>query len=148
MTKRSSYNYVVSIGYQGKSVVGIVDALVSARVHTLLDVRAAAWSQRPQFRKTALADALKAAGIDYVHCKAAGNPFRPKQGESRDFRTCERLYSRHLEENPDIVDALALLVTDQPSALFCYEAHRAECHRGILLDHLTARRPELAVKDL
>lgn len=114
----------------------------------LLDVRAAAWSQRPQFRKTALADALDAVGIEYLHCKEAGNPFRPRQGEPRDFARCERLYVKHLSDNPEIVETLALLVEDERAALLCFEADRTQCHRGILLDHLTVLRPKLTVTDL
>ncbi|WP_434041318.1 MULTISPECIES: DUF488 family protein [Sorangium] len=139
---------IYNIGYQGRSIESFCEALVHAKVRVLVDVRAAAWSHRPQYRKTALAGALRNHRIEYVHCKAAGNPFRPKLGIDQDWGTCERLYTKHVEAHPEVIGDLEEIILVQPAALFCYEAHRSECHRGVILSKLTERRPELVIVDL
>lgn len=130
---------VYSIGYQGASPDSLSSALVTAGVRQLIDVRAIAWSQRPQFRKTALATALAAVGIEYVHCKSAGNPYRPVQGQPTSWEDCALKYTRHLEANRSVVDDVLSLATATPSALFCFEAQTCDCHRGILLSALESR---------
>lgn len=139
---------IYNIGYQGRSIESFCQTLAAAGVSTLVDVRAAAWSQRPQYRKTALANALSVHGIEYIHCKIAGNPFRPRAGSDQTWQTCERLYSQHLDGRPEIVDALEELVLARPAALLCYEAQRSDCHRGVLLSRLIGRRPKVSVVDL
>ena len=139
---------VFSIGYQGKKVAALCDQLVDAGVTVLVDVRAVAWSQRPEFRKTALANALKAKGIEYVHCKVAGNPYRAASKEPDGWVDCERLYRAHVRANKGVLDAVEEQVRRGAVALFCYEAERACCHRGVLLDELRGRVGKLAVTDL
>ena len=139
---------IYSIGYEKKSIAEFCTLLQAASVGRLLDVRAAAWSQRPQFRREALRAALGEHGIEYVHCKAAGNPFRPKPGQEVEFGACREQFARHVAENPRIIEDLVPHVTSKPSALFCYESTRLRCHRGVLLDALTERIPQARVVDL
>lgn len=135
---------VYSIGYQGKSIEALCTSLRTAGVKTLIDVRARAWSQRPQFRKTALAASLARAGIGYLHLKAAGNPFRH---EADTWVACRAMYRAHLTANPAVTREVATAVRETPSALFCYEAERCDCHRGVLLDRVR-RRLNVKVVDL
>lgn len=138
----------VNIGYQGKKLADFCKALAANQVQILIDVREAAWSQRPEFRKEALKRALAEHGIEYVHCKIAGNPFRPKKGETISLAECLERYTEHIEAHPAIVWALTKIITEKASALLCYEQKRAECHRGVLVDALTAALPGLVVVDL
>jgi uncharacterized protein (DUF488 family) len=138
---------VFSIGYEKRSMAEFCDALVKSGVRTLVDVRAAAWSQRPEFRKTALATHLRARGIDYVHCKRAGNPDRPKRGEPIDFNECMRKFSAHLDAHPEVVSEVESLTGGGDVALFCYEGHRHRCHRGVLIDRME-QRGSLDIVDL
>lgn len=138
----------VNLGYQQKRLADFCDLLVTNGVQVLVDVRAVAWSQRPEFRKTALDSALAERGIEYVHCKIAGNPYRPKKGESMAFADCIRLYTRYLADNPQVIKTLAGIVVQKTSALLCYEASRDECHRGVLIKELSSSLPGLVVVDL
>ena len=52
----------------------LVATLREAGVQRLVDVRKFPSSRRRGFSKTALAAALDAAGIEYVHARALGNP--------------------------------------------------------------------------
>lgn len=148
MTFRKAKEKIFNIGYQGRSIADFCETLVAAGVQVLVDVRGNAWSQRPQYRKGYLQGALQEHGIEYVHCKTAGNPFRPKAGDPLDWRKCEAMYRRHLREHPEVVDAVENLVRSQAAALLCYEAARDQCHRGVLLDALRKRESGLVVVDL
>lgn len=137
-----------SIGYQGKRLDAFCDLLVEAGVRKLVDVRARAWSNRPEFRKTALANALRARGVEYVHCKVAGNPFRPTLDAPQTWSQCRRKYKRHVRANPAILDEVEAQLRQGRVALFCYECDRAACHRGVLLDELRLKITDLQVADL
>lgn len=138
----------LGVGYQGRSIAELCDALEAAGVARLVDVRERAWSHRPEYRKQALQRALGERGIEYVHCKEAGNPHRPRKGEERSWAECENLYAQHLGEHPEVLEALALLLEDGPAALFCYEAERSACHRGVLMRAIKARHPRIKLTDL
>lgn len=137
-----------SIGYQQKSIEELCDLLLGHDVERLIDVRAAAWSQRPQYRRTALAWCLAQAGIEYVHYKAAGNPFRPRKGEVLSFDKCATQYAEYIAQNPAVLKDLRLLMLEKPSAVFCYERDTMECHRSILLQALIEDDPSLQVIEL
>lgn len=139
---------VYSIGYEKRSIDDFCQSLSAAGVQQLVDVRAAAWSHRPEYRKTALGKALAEHGVDYVHCKAAGNPYRPRKGRPIEPEECEALYAQHLEEHPEIVDEVARLIGQKTTALFCYEGHSSRCHRGVLLRVLSAQQADFAFEDL
>lgn len=148
MTTQTRTTKVFSIGYQGRKIDEFCETLQKAGVRVLLDVRAAAWSQRPAFRKTALAKALNEHGITYVHCKVAGNPFRDLSRDPAGWAECRRRYRAHVRKNPMVLDAVAEQVDQGHVALFCYESHRSNCHRGVLFDELRRRAGTLAVTDL
>ncbi|HVI77405.1 MAG TPA: DUF488 domain-containing protein [Candidatus Acidoferrum sp.] len=134
-----------SIGYQGKSLEGLCAKLADNAVEILIDVRERAWSNRPEFRKGALAEGLKRTGIEYLHLRSAGNPFRPRKGVSVQRELCLEYYSNYLANSPDVVNSVATLSRNNRSALFCYEANADECHRGVLIAALLKLNPDLTV---
>lgn len=136
------------IGYQGRSLADFCQALVDAEVSRLIDVRERAWSHRPEFRKGAMSQALEEHGIEYVHCKEAGNPHRPRAGEQLSAKKCLALYSAHLDEHPAVLVALTSLMQGHRAALFCYESTRDQCHRGVLMAALVAQDAAVELKDL
>jgi uncharacterized protein (DUF488 family) len=138
----------VNLGYQHKSLANFCNVLVTNSVKVLIDVRLNPWSQRPEFRKSARESALAEHGIEYIHCKEAGNPYRPKKGETLDFTECAEKFTQYIELNPTVIDTLESIITSRVSALLCYEAHRDECHRGILIAALKERQADMTVVDL
>ena len=138
----------ISVGYQGRDVDQMVSALASAGATVLLDVREAAWSQRPEFRKTALASALARKRIRYVHEKTAGNPFRPRDGKRLSWSVCARRYRAHLAANPGVVDRVFAVLAASTVAVLCYEQSASECHRGILLAEVERRHGPLEIVEL
>ncbi|MCK6557583.1 DUF488 domain-containing protein [candidate division KSB1 bacterium] len=137
-----------NLGYQGRSLAELCSTLSENAVKILIDVREHAWSQRPEFRRVVLQNTLASHGISYLHCKMAGNPFRPRNGERLDFKVCAERYERHLTEVPEVLDELESVIKNQRCALFCYERERNSCHRDILLNALSVRNPKMKIINL
>ncbi|MDP3940589.1 MAG: DUF488 domain-containing protein [Deltaproteobacteria bacterium] len=139
---------IFNVGYEKRSLHQLCATLVAAGVEVLLDVRERPWSMRPEFRRERLRKELDASGIGYVHCKAAGNPYRPKPGEVKSFDDCMRDYERHIRASPDVVEEMSGLLRGRRAAVFCYEARRDRCHRSVLLDAIERIAGPLTVVDL
>lgn len=128
---------IFTIGYEGATVGEFVDALKSAGVERVIDVRAVPNSRRPGFSKTPLRNALAEAGIDYVLLRALGTPAdgraAARAGRHKDL---ERIYAGQLELPEAIAGGAQMLdlAQDKPSAVLCYERDPAVCHRTLLLD--------------
>jgi uncharacterized protein (DUF488 family) len=142
--------HLFTIGYEAATQPDVIGRLRAAGVQLLIDVRAVAASRRPGFSKTALSGALAEAGIDYLHLRALGTP-ADGRAAARAGRTAEmhRIFHVHLEEP---AAQLALLhaadaVAARPSALLCYEADAAVCHRAIVAG-LLCERLGCAIHDL
>jgi len=137
-----------SIGYQGRSIDNLCQELTRNQVTLVVDVRERAWSHRPEFRKGALARALAAVGIEYEHCRIAGNPFRPRNAQPANLTACKRRYASHLKKQPDVLETVESAVRRNRAALLCFEREKARCHRGVLLMELSRRNPALMICDL
>ena len=139
-----------TIGYEAATQGAVIAALKEAGVELLIDVRAVPSSRRAGFSKRLLAANLAEAGIDYVHLKALGTP-KPGRQAARAGRHAEMvaIFEAHLEEPQaqfELAEALEI-AKERPSALLCYEADAAGCHRRIVAERLTAQYP-FEVEDL
>lgn len=127
---------IFTIGYEATTLGEFLDALTSAGVERVIDVRALPLSRRPGFSKTALRAALAEAGIDYVHLKALGTPAdgraAARAGRHADL---QRIYAGQLELPEAIAQGAQMidLAAEKPSALLCYEREPGSCHRSLLL---------------
>lgn len=115
-----------TIGYEKRSPADLVDALQAAGIEQLIDVRQLPLSRRKGFSKTPLAAILADAGIEYVHLRNAGNPFRTFDDNVL------ALYAGHLERSPEVVDEVLAAASTKRSSLMCLERDHAQCHRSIL----------------
>ena len=139
--------WIGSIGYERyPDQRDFLQCLLRAGVGRLIDVRQLPMSRRRGYGKTALGEALSAAGIEYVHMRPLGNPkaFRDlyKSGRVQEGR---ELYERHLlgEQLWALHDLADLLTDHKRSALMCVEDDPAVCHRTVIID---AMRDELDLK--
>lgn len=140
-----------TIGYeQHHNTDSLIDALHSAGVQRLVDVRELPLSRKRGFSKTALAAALDAADIDYEHVRALGNPkpYRDLYKTGR-VREGEKRYRAHLHNGsyPAVVE-LGETLADVPTCLLCFEAAHEECHRAVIVDALEHRLDDLRVVHL
>jgi uncharacterized protein (DUF488 family) len=127
---------IFTIGYEGTTVGEFLQALTSAGVKRVIDVRAVPNSRRPGFSKTPLRNALAEEDIDYVHLRALGTPAdgraAARAGRHEDLI---RIYAGQLELPEAIAQGAQMidLAGEKPSAVLCYERDPAGCHRTLLL---------------
>src|SRR5215210_6197828 len=124
---------IYTIGYERRELDEFVALLGSAGIERVIDVRQLPLSRRRGFSKTPLAAALADAGIEYVHLRSAGNPFRHAKVNILG------LYKAHLRRSPETVDEVVDATNGQRSALLCLERDPADCHRGILAAEIARR---------
>ena len=145
---------LLTLGYEGLTQKEFIAALTGANVHIVADVRELPLSHKPGFSKRGLAEALRRAGIDYVHLPALGCPKpirrRYKAGGSRAAYVAA--FKVHLaRQKPAIVD-LVRRADEATACLVCFEADFRRCHRtavaeaaseigGQRIVHLTAGKP-------
>jgi uncharacterized protein (DUF488 family) len=129
-----------TLGYQGLDLCGYARELIKVGAGTVIDVRERAWSNRPDFVKSALELGLATSGINYVHVKAAGNPSSIRK-TAQSAEECLTKYRRHLQCHHSAVEELYSFVrlaaeAGKPACLLCYERNPHECHRSVLLEML------------
>ena len=139
-----------TIGYQGSRLADFVATLRDAGVTTLVDVREAPWSRRPEFAKRALGEAMAAAGIGYRHMKALGTPKvgrdAARAGDTAGFHAIFDAQLATEAAQIQLGEVAALVAAERP-CLMCYERDPNQCHRSIVAARLT-ETTGLAVRHL
>ncbi|HYC98280.1 DUF488 domain-containing protein [Brevundimonas sp.] len=130
-----------TIGYEGEPQAAVIDRLKAAGVEVVADVRAVAASRRAGFSKTVLGASLHEAGIDYVHLRPLGTP-KAGRDAARKGRIGEmrEIFAEHMREPPSQMafEQLRDLAKQKKTALLCFEADHAGCHRAALAERLQA----------
>lgn len=134
-----------TIGYEGRQLADFIKLLMRERITHVVDVRELPLSRRKGFSKTPLREALEAAKIEYIHLRAAGNPYRHLK---EDIDHCLQLYKLHLMEHPEVLSLVAETLEGRRAALLCFEAGARSCHRSILTDRLRRLDPSHEVRHL
>ncbi len=122
-----------TIGYSGRNIREFVEALQSAGVATLIDVRQNPISMyKPDFSKQNLARHLKAGGIEYLHLPHLGVPreIRAQAAEAQDRELIWDWYDGNVAGQhitPNLTGFLNM--AEQPVALMCVEFDPMSCHR-------------------
>jgi uncharacterized protein (DUF488 family) len=131
--------WVGSIGYENfRDVADFARHLSDAGVERVIDVRELPISRRPGYAKTALGEALRAEGIEYLHVKGLGNP-KTLRDLYRSGRVPEgrQRYSRYLlKEQRDELEALCALLEEKCCAVMCVEHDQSVCHRDVIFQAL------------
>jgi uncharacterized protein (DUF488 family) len=120
-----------TIGYQGRTIDGFIEALQAHGVTHLIDVRQLPFSRKPDFSKRRLQAHLAAAGIDYTHLVDLGTPkaLRDEVRRSHNYEAFFAAMDALLAERPEALDAALAIARSAPAALLCFEADHRECHR-------------------
>lgn len=134
----------IGIGYEGSDIDGFVERITRADVDIVADVRLTPVSRKHGFSKNALADALEAVGVQYIHLRALGNPkvnrpgFSGTPGESRVARAHYEDLLRGSEATVAL-DHLTALTRTHRVAVLCFEADEGRCHRDLVLSAIRHR---------
>jgi uncharacterized protein (DUF488 family) len=138
---------VLTVGYQGRGVDGLVCDLTAAGVEVVVDVRLTPLSRKPGLSKTKLADVLRRAGIDYLHLPQLGNPRDNRDAyRNGEARALQRF--RGLLESPDarrVLAQLRELASQKVIALMCFERDAGRCHRPLIIEAMAAGNPDITV---
>ena len=131
---------LLTIGYEGCTIDGVLKTLVDARVGLLIDVRAVAASRKPGFSKRQLAAGLDAAGIRYVHLQGLGTP-KPGRDAVRAGHPerMEPIFREHMTSDraqAELAQA-KILAREQRACLLCFERDHTTCHRRFVADMVT-----------
>lgn len=138
---------VVSVGYEGRSVSELVEVLQAQGVSVLVDVRLTPISRKPGLSKSALARALRAAGIEYVHHRDLGNPKDNRDSYRAGDRESLSFYQQVLKSaaGQSALRHVSELLDEGVVALLCFERNHDECHRHQVADELSELRSDLRV---
>ena len=137
---------VVGFGYEGCTVDDMCAELADRGVTLVCDIRLNPISRKPGLSKSALAAALRSAGIEYRHLRALGNPKWNRSGfggTDDELVAARQVYVDTVLGDPAAQAALDE-VRDQAArarvALLCFEHDETRCHRSAVLSELL--RPE------
>ncbi len=145
----SKLNRIDTIGYEGRNTAEFVEALTSAGVTLLVDVRENAMSRVRGFSKSRLQEALAEAGIAYEHMKGLGNPKENRYAlRSGDERAIAYFNKRLLNGSADDLRRLGEVLQSEHVALLCFERDHQTCHRSLIVDALQAQDRTLHVVNL
>lgn len=120
-----------TLGYSGRTIQEILDALKQNCVRTLLDIRRNPVSMyRPELSKRNLAKLLRENGIEYAHAPELGVPrdIRAKAVESGCRDTIWQWYDNNVvAQRSDLSEFLQRF--EHPVVMMCTEIDPCECHR-------------------
>ncbi|MET1085602.1 MAG: DUF488 domain-containing protein [Arthrobacter sp.] len=132
---------IVSCGYQSRTAEELIVALLARHVEVVADVRLTPMSRTKGLSKRALTHQLSAAGIEYRHYPALGNPKENRAGFAQGDPAAAERYRKNLREElpQQAIAELTSTATASVVAVMCFELREEHCHRRILLTELAAR---------
>jgi uncharacterized protein (DUF488 family) len=142
---------ILTIGYEGATVDSVLNALTSAGVSIVADIRAVASSRRPGFSKRAFSESVAAAGMDYIHLRDLGTPAdgraAARAGRHAEMRAIFLEHMATPAAHEALVSVAEMVEAGRRVCLLCYEADHRHCHRSIVAE-LLQPMVQLTVKNL
>ena len=131
---------VFTLGYQGRSLHGVLEVVQQYGIAQVLDVRENARSRKPGFSGPELEAAFAPVGIAYVHLPVLGCERESRHALWKGAPTADFMdrYRRKVTENLDTLTELARRVRNARSVLLCLERDPSRCHRAVLGERLRA----------
>ena len=141
---------VYTVGYEGRTIDGLLDHLLRSGIRRLIDVRKNAMSRKYGFSGKTIKRLCANVDIEYVHVPSLGIPSSLRE-DLTSPEAYQRLFDRYERDiipgvTTNIAD-VAELCAEKPSALMCFEATSDMCHRGRLASYV-AKESSLEVKHL
>ncbi len=150
MTNKKSTE-VYTIGHSTRAIEELIEILRAHGITTLVDVRTIPRSRHnPQFNSDAIEDALRKAGIGYLHMAGLGGLRRArKDSPNKAWKNAAfRGFADYMqsEEFAKALGELVLLAQKGKVGIMCAEAVPWRCHRSLIGDALIAHG--IFVKDI
>ena len=133
-----------TVGHSNVPAEVLLDALRSAEIQRLVDVRMFPQSRRnPQFNRDRLAATLGEAGIEYTHMPSLGGRRTPREDSANQGLKDEGFRGfADFMATPPFERALRELLRgarEGRTAIMCAESLPWRCHRSLIADALAAR---------
>lgn len=140
--KNGNVKVVYTIGHSTLPIETFIERLKSFGVERVVDIRTIPRSRHnPQFEREALAQAVRRAGIGYIHLKGLGGLRRPRPDSvNTGWRNASfRGYADYMgaEEFRRNLERLIRMARQKTVVLLCAEAVPSRCHRSLVADALT-----------
>ena len=144
MPTAESSPIILTVGHSTHTLDEFIRLLQAHAVTRIVDVRTIPRSRHnPQFNKASLPQALKKAGLAYVHLPGLGGLRHAKRDSSNmGWRnTSFRGYADYMQtpEFEQSLEELIQLAKQDRLALMCAEAVPWRCHRSLIADALLVR---------
>jgi uncharacterized protein (DUF488 family) len=112
-------------------------------IQHVIDVRQLPFSRKPDFSKKRLTGHLQAVEIGYTHLVALGTPKPLRDGVRRthDYAAFFEAMRALVAAEPEALAEALVLARARPSALLCFEADHATCHRTTVAEAIWALDP-------
>src|ERR1051326_13124 len=125
--------HLYTIGYAGHTLESFIQALQAKHISVVLDIRMTPISRKKGFSKTALSQAIEAAGIHYQHLRTLGSPKELRQHlyTEGDYEAFFKAFRVYLGSQKESLHQAAELVSALPVRLMCVEQCPGECHRSV-----------------
>ena len=82
---------------------------------------------------------MREAGIDYLHLRPLGTPKAGREAAKKGYiREMREIFAGHMAEptSEAAFQQLRALAAEKKTALLCFEADHAGCHRAVLAERL------------
>ena len=130
---------VYSLGYEGLSIDGFLDAVLKAGIQVVIDSRHNPISRKYGFSESTLADKCLDVGIRYHQFSAIGIPSKIRS-QIQDRQALWDFYTEEiLAKNSEVLESIANICKSDPSVLICFERESKDCHRHIIARELSMR---------
>jgi uncharacterized protein (DUF488 family) len=139
---------LLTIGYEGCAIDGVVKTLRDAHVGLLIDIRAVAQSRKPGFSKRQLAASLDEAGIAYVHLQGLGTPKAGRDAARAGHKErMEVIFREHMTSDRSQAELAQAktLARERPVCLLCFERDHDMCHRSLVAEMIAAETGQTVV---
>ena len=134
-TRPSSHNYtgeILTVGYEGKSIDGLLNLLFTHGVATVIDVRNNPISRKYGFSRRTLSYICKYVGLRYLSFPSLGIPSSYRSSVSSKQELWE-IYENDLLPKAEVYQKRVIqILSNERGVLLCYEYDPLDCHRGIL----------------
>lgn len=131
---------IFTIGYEKADIDNFITRLSAANIDVLVDVRDLPLSRKKGFSKNGLNAAVNAAGIEYMHVKALGDP-KPGREAARagNHDLFVEIFTEHMDgaNAQSALSDLAKSIGNKRICLACFERHHEGCHRKIVAERLS-----------
>jgi uncharacterized protein (DUF488 family) len=135
---------ILTVGHSTRGLDEFLHLLTSHKVKLIVDVRTVPRSRHnPQFNRETLPEALKSAGVSYLHLPGLGGLRHAKKDSPNTGWRNEsfRGFADYMgtEDFAINIDRLISLAREKRLAIMCAEAVPWRCHRSLIADALQVR---------